>query len=278
MTRFKSLKRLLKDFRIIICGLFILLLALTAIFAPLMAPHSFSQMNSLERFSGPSPEFLLGTDEFGRDILSRLIQGARLTLIISLGAVAISSIIGTLGGLVAGYSGGWTENILMRLMDALFSFPPFLLAIFVIVFLGPSVINLILTIGLLYIPRFARIAHSSTLLVKELEYVEAAQALGASIPRIIGRHILPNIFAPIMVQMSLTLGAAVLLESGLSFLGLGPPPPTPSWGRMVQQSARFMQMSPYGIIWPSVVISLTVLSFNIFADAVRDNLDPRLRQ
>lgn len=270
-------RRLLRDFRVWICGGFILLLILTAFAAPLIAPHPHDAMNSTVRLGSPNATYLLGTDEFGRDILSRLIHGSRLTLAVSIGAVMISSIIGTVLGLAAGFYGGWVENVIMRLMDAILSFPPILLAIFVVVFLGPTMTNVVITIGLLYIPRFARIVHGVTLTTKELDYVEAARALGASVPRILFKAVLPNIMAPVFVQMSLSLGSAILTESGLSFLGLGPPPPTPSWGRMIEQSSRFMHLSPHIVLWPSVMISLTVLAFNILGDAVRDNLDPRLR-
>jgi peptide/nickel transport system permease protein len=166
----------------------------------------------------------------------------------------------------------------MRAMDGLLCFPPILLGIFVVTFLGPSLPNLILVIGVLYIPRFTRVVHASTLALRELEYVESARALGATALRIIAFAILPNILAPILVQGSLAAGHAILLESGLSFLGLGPPPPTPSWGRMVEQSGRFMQLSALPLLWPSVAISLTVLAFNLLGDGLRDLLDPRLRQ
>ena len=156
-------------------------------------------------------------------------------------------------------------------------FPPILLGIFVVTFLGQSLVNLILVIGVLYIPRFTRVVHASALAIRELEYVECARALGASALRIIGVAILPNILAPILVQASLAAGHAILLESGLSFLGLGPPPPTPSWGRMVEQSGRFMQLSPLPLLWPSIAISVTVLAFNLLGDGARDLLDPRLR-
>jgi peptide/nickel transport system permease protein len=266
-----------KDYRVWICGGYLILLVLVSIFATLVAPHADNTMDSTRRLQAPSGSHLLGTDEFGRDTLSRLIQGSRLTLKVSLGSVLISSVFGTLFGLTAGYYGRWVENSIMRLMDAILCFPPILLAIFVVVFLGPTVNNLILVIGLLYVPRFARVVHGITLVAKEQDYVEAARSLGASVPRILFKGILPNIMAPIFVQMSLSLGSAVLTESGLSFLGLGPPPPTPSWGRMIEQSSRFMHLSPHIVLWPSIMISLTVLAFNILGDAIRDNLDPRLR-
>jgi peptide/nickel transport system permease protein len=170
------------------------------------------------------------------------------------------------------------ETAIMRAMDGLLCFPPILLGIFVVTFLGPSLRNLILVIGVLYVPRFTRVVHASTLAIRELEYVESARALGASAVRVVGGTILPNIVAPILVQASLATGHAILIESGLSFLGLGPPPPTPSWGRMVEQSGRFMQLSALPLLWPSAAISFTVLAFNLLGDGLRDLLDPRLRR
>jgi peptide/nickel transport system permease protein len=166
----------------------------------------------------------------------------------------------------------------MRTMDGLLCFPPILLGIFVVTFLGPSLVNLVLVIGVLYIPRFTRVVHASTLATRELEYVEGARALGASAVRVVARAILPNILAPILVQASLAAGHAILLESGLSFLGLGPPPPTPSWGRMVEQSGRFMQLGVLPLLWPSAAISVAVLAFNVLGDGLRDLVDPRLRR
>jgi peptide/nickel transport system permease protein len=181
-------------------------------------------------------------------------------------------------GSVAAYAGRGVEAAVMRTMDGLLCFPPILLGIFVVTFLGPSVVNLILVIGVLYVPRFTRVVHASTLAVRELPFVESARALGASALRVVGRAILPNILAPILVQTSLAAGHAILLESGLSFLGLGPPPPTASWGRMVEQSGRFLQLGVLPLLWPSLAISGTVLAFNLLGDGLRDVLDPRLRE
>ncbi|HEV8675827.1 MAG TPA: ABC transporter permease, partial [Methylomirabilota bacterium] len=211
------------------------------------------------------------------DIWSRLVYGARITLTVGLASVVLAALGGTVLGTAAAYAGRGVEAIIMRAMDGLLCFPPILLGIFVVTFLGPSLVNLILVIGVLYIPRFTRVVHATTLAIRDLEYVESARALGASALRVVARAILPNILAPILVQASLAAGHAILLESGLSFLGLGPPPPTPSWGRMVEQSGRFMQLSALPLLWPSVAISLTVLAFNLLGDGLRDLLDPRLR-
>jgi peptide/nickel transport system permease protein len=243
----------------------------------LLFSYDPNSLNPRGKVQPPSPAHLLGTDEFGRDILSRLAYGARITLLGAAASVILAAVGGTFLGSVAAYAGRGIEAVIMRTMDGMLCFPPILLGIFVVTFLGPSLTNLILVIGVLYIPRFTRVVHSSTLAIRELEYVESARALGASAARIISRAILPNILAPILVQASLAAGHAILIESGLSFLGLGPPPPTPSWGRMVEQSGRYMQLSVLPLLWPSAAISITVLSFNVLGDALRDLLDPRLR-
>lgn len=255
----------------------VVLLILAAIFAPLLSAHNPNTLNPRAKAQPPSLSYLLGTDEFGRDILSRLLHGARITLVVALASVALSVLGGTLLGTVAAYAGRGVETLIMRVMDGMLCFPPILLGIFVVTFLGPSIVNLVLVIGVLYVPRFTRVVHSSTLAIRELEYVESARALGASTLRVILRAILPNITAPILVQASLAAGHAILMESGLSFLGLGPPPPAPSWGRMVEQSGRFMQLSVLPLLWPSAAISVTVLAFNLLGDGLRDLLDPRLR-
>jgi peptide/nickel transport system permease protein len=253
------------------------LLLLVAAVAPLVAPQDPNALNPRAKAAPPSAGHLLGTDEFGRDIWSRLVYGARITLTVGLASVVLAALGGTVLGTAAAYAGRGVEAIIMRAMDGLLCFPPILLGIFVVTFLGPSLVNLILVIGVLYIPRFTRVVHATTLAIRDLEYVESARALGASALRVVARAILPNILAPILVQASLAAGHAILLESGLSFLGLGPPPPTPSWGRMVEQSGRFMQLSALPLLWPSVAISLTVLAFNLLGDGLRDLLDPRLR-
>ena len=255
----------------------LLALVVMAFGAPFLLGHDPNHVNPRVKVQSPSAAYLLGTDEFGRDILSRLAHGARITLLVAIASVILAAVGGTLFGTVAAYAGRGAETVIMRTMDGMLCFPPILLGIFVVTFLGPSLVNLILIIGGLYIPRFTRVVHSSTLAIRDLEYVESARALGASSPRIIARAILPNILAPIFVQASLAAGHAILMESGLSFLGLGPPPPTPSWGRMVEQSGRYMQLSILPILWPSAAISVTALAFNLLGDGLRDYLDPRLR-
>jgi len=253
-------------------------LVLVAAAAPILVAHEPNTLNPRAKVQPPGRVYVLGTDEFGRDMLSRLAYGARITLIVAFASVILAAVGGTALGTVAAYAGRVAEAAIMRTMDGMLCFPPILLGIFVVTFLGQSLANLILVIGVLYIPRFTRVVHSSTLAIRELEYVESARALGSSAVRIIARAILPNILAPILVQASLAAGHAILMESGLSFLGLGPPPPAPSWGRMVEQSGRYMQLSLLPIIWPSAAISVTVLAFNLLGDGLRDLLDPRLRK
>jgi peptide/nickel transport system permease protein len=253
------------------------LVVAAALAAPVIARHDPDEINPAVRATPPSRLHPLGTDEYGRDITSRLVYGARISMLVSAASVAIALSAGTAVGMSAGYFGGALELLLMRLVDGLLSFPPILLALFVITFLGPSLLNVILVIGLLYVPRFARIAHGATLSVREAEYVQAATAIGAAHWYTMRRAILPNIAAPLFVQVSLGLGQAILLEAGLSFLGLGAPPPASSWGRMIEQSTRFMSLSPWPVLWPSIVVSTTVLALNLLGDAMRDALDPRLR-
>lgn len=264
--------------RVLLSGGFIMILFVVAIAAPLLTHASPNTMQSQLRFASPSSRAFLGTDQFGRDMLARIIFGARLSMEVSLSSVAIAVVIGTLMGMMAAFFGSPADVILMRIADAILSFPPILLAIFVVAFLGSSLRNIILVIGILYLPQFARIAYSSALSVKENDYVLASRAIGARPLRILLRGILPNITAPIIVQMSLAASTAILLEAGLSFLGLGPPPNVPSWGRSIEDASRFMGQHPLGVVFPSIAITLAVLAFNILGDALRDRLDPRLQR
>lgn len=273
-----SLRRLLRRYgQILAAAPMVAVIILVAVLAPILTSRDPNALEARAKVQPPSLGHVLGTDEFGRDIFSRLAYGARITLVVGFFSVLLATLGGTVLGTVAAYAGRGVEMAIMRAMDGLLCFPPILLGIFVVTFLGQSLPNLIAVIGVLYIPRFTRVVHGSTLVIRELEYVESARALGASAARIIFRAILPNILAPILVQASLAAGHAILLESGLSFLGLGPPPPTPSWGRMVEQSGRYMELSVLPLLWPSVAISMTVLAFNLLGDGLRDLLDPRLR-
>jgi peptide/nickel transport system permease protein len=263
---------------LIASGSVVLLVIILGILAPLLAPHDPLVINAQHVLKRPDSQYLLGTDEYGRDILSRLMYGARPSLTVAAGSTILAFVIGTTAGIVAAYSGGWLEQIIMRLNDTLLSFPPILLAMVVVGFMGAGVTNLIIVIGILYSPTFARLAYASTLQVKGMVYFLAARAIGVTPVRLIISHIVPNIAAILIVQASLTVAASILLESGLSFLGLGVIPPTPSWGLMIGAARNYMYQSPLYVVWPSVVIALTVLAVNTFGDALRDVLDPRLNR
>lgn len=270
------MKRALGDVRFWFGGIVIVATLAAALFGPALAPTDPYAMSGSTRFAAPGEGgFLLGGDMYGRDILSRLLYGARLSVIVSVLSVTIATVSGTALGMVAAYFGGRVDMIIMRFIDVLIAFPSIILIIFVVTFLSSALPVLIVTIGVLFIPRFARVMYGMTLAAREVEYVEAYRALGSRHWRILLRGILPNVFAPVLVQTTLSLGDAILLESGLSFLGLGPPPPAIAWGRMVAEAGPFMHLSVYGLLWPAAVISLAVLAFNVFGDAVRDLVDKR---
>jgi peptide/nickel transport system permease protein len=251
--------------------------AIVAVFGPLIAPNGPTEQFSESRLQGPSAEYWFGNDEFGRDILSRLLYGARISFQVGVIAVGISALIGILIGLVAGYFGGWIDNIASLLMDVLYSFPTILLAIAIMAMLGNSLANVMIAIGIVNAPTFMRVIRGSVLSVRRTTYVEAAISVGGSTPRVMWRHVLPNVTAPLIVHASLNFAYAVLAEASLAFLGLGNKPPSPSWGSMVSSSYGFLQLAPWAAIFPGVAIALTVLGFNLLGDGLRDALDPRLR-
>jgi len=271
------MRQLFGNVRVIVGGAAIVLLFMMALLAPTIAPFEPNRMNPSKALKDPGSVYLLGTDDLGRDIFSRLVYGTRISLSIALTAVFIAAMAGVFLGVVAGYAGGLVDTAIMRMVDILMSFPPILFAIAIVAFMGTGVPNLIAAIGILYTPRFARIAYSSTMSVKENDYVKASRAIGASHFWIVANDILPNIMAPIIILISLSVGTAILLESGLSFLGMGPPPPTSTWGNMIGRSRDLMDIKPIMVVWPSAAIAITVLAFNIFGDGLRDVLDPRLK-
>ena len=254
-----------------------LLVALAAGIGPWIVGIDPLHQSVLERFKGPSLRHLLGTDNFGRDTLARILYGYRTSIAVSFGAVALSTLLGSTIGLVAAYLGGWVDRLLMRLMDVLLAFPIILLAIAVLAVLGPGGPNTALAIGIVYTPIFARLARGPALTVLSWDYVAAARAVGAGGGRIVMRHVLPNILAPILVQTTLSLSTAILVEASLSFLGLGTQPPTPSLGLMLSQSRDYMLLSPWVSIFSGFAILLASLGFNLFGDGMRDLLDPTLR-
>lgn len=272
------LRRLKKRSRLILGLTFFAVVLVLALLAPQIAPYDPLAINAKLTLRPAMPGHLLGTDEFGRDLFSRLLFGARPTLIVAAGATAFALVTGVLLGMVAGFYRKAAEMIIMRGIDTLLCFPTIVLAMLVVGFWGPGVRNLIIVIGVLSTPTFARLAFAETIRVSELEYVAAARSLGSRDLRILGRHVLPNITAPLIVQASLSMASAILLESGLSFLGLGVVPPTPSWGLMIAGARGYMAQSPTYVLWPSLLIALTILSINIAGDALRDLLDPRLRR
>jgi peptide/nickel transport system permease protein len=255
---------------------------LMAVFAPLLAPYDPLDQNLPEKFDGPSLAHPFGQDELGRDILSRVIYGARISLTAGLAAVGIATVAGTLIGLVAGFFGRWPDSVLMRLMDVILAFPSILLAIVVVSILGPSLPNAMLAVGIVFIPQIARVVRSAVISVRERDYIEAERALGAGNAQIVFSGVLPNSMAPLIVQATLTLATAILDIAALSFLGLGARAPTPEWGAMLTDAFHsgfgVFVTGQHAIIFPGIAIALCVLSVNFIGDGLRDALDPRRRR
>lgn len=274
----KATRKFIKN-RLALCGLLILMVIIfAAIFAPFLCQYSPTEQNLLLRLQPPSFEHFLGTDEYGRDIFSRLLYGARVSLLVGLSAVSGALFIGTVIGALAGYHGGWIDNILMRIVDLFNAFPSIFLLITIVTLLEPSLTNIVMVFILLGWTGTARLVRGEFLKLKEEEFVWAARSLGMSDIRIMFLHILPNAAAPIIVAATLGIGGVILAESGLSFLGLGIQPPIPSWGNMLQgaQSLSIMVLAPWYPLFPGLMILLTVLSFNFVGDGLRDALDPKL--
>ena len=241
------------------------------------SPYDPTQLDAGHALAPSSRAHPFGTDAFGRDVLSRLIYGSRASLEISFGSTAVACVVGTTLGLLGGYFSGLMEIATVRIADIVLCFPPIVLALLVVTLLGPGVATLVLVIAILYVPTFARITYGQVLSTKRMEYVEAMHAVGAGHLRILLRTILPNVSAPIIVQCSLTMAAAILLESGLSFLGLGVVPPTPSWGFMIGEARGYMLQDPWALVWPCLALVVTIMAMNSFGDVLQDWLDPRLR-
>ncbi len=250
-------------------------LVLVAALAGMLAPFDPNQSFAGQSLEAPGATFPLGSDSIGRDVLSRTMHGSRVTLLVVVPAIALAVAAGLVLGLVAGYRGGWADQLIMRVLDVVFAFPVILLAIAIVAVLGPSVPNLVLTIGLIYTPSMARVVRGPVLSVKRLEYVEAGRALGAGGVGLVVRHVLPNILPPVIVETSLALSRAIFTETALSFLGLGPPPPNPTWGSMLAQSRQFMEFAPWTVIVPGSAIALATMAFLLMGNGLRDYLDPR---
>ena len=272
-----AIRRLLRD-KLAIVGLFIMVsFIMTAILAPVLAPYDPIKQTLVERRTPPSSQHPLGLDDLGRDILSRIIYGARKSLQVGVLSVGLAIVVGALIGAFCGYLGGWADSLVMRLMDIMLAFPALLLAIAIVTILGPGLINMLYAIGIVSIPAYARIVRASVLSIKAQDYVLAARSLGASHLRILFRHVLPNCLTPLIVQGTLGIGTAILDAAGLSFLGLGAQPPTPEWGAMLGQGRYAVFSAPHIVLFPGIAIMLTVLGFNLLGDGLRDALDPRLR-
>lgn len=256
----------------------VVVFVVVAIVAPLIAPANPFEINSADRLLSPSLNAPMGTDFYGRDSFSRIIYGARASLWVSFLSVLLAVIIGGPLGILAGFKVGRVDNLVMRSMDILFAFPPILLAIVISAVLGPGMTNAAIAIAIVYIPRMARMTRGPVLSVRSMEYVEAATAIGSSQSRNIVRHILPNIMAPLLIQISLMISTAILAEAALSFLGLGVQPPQPSWGSMLNEGRGVLEIAPWLSIFPGIGIVLVVLGFNLLGDGLRDVLDPRLRK
>ena len=257
---------------------FILLLVLSAVFAPLIAPYDYAKQDLANRFQMPNGSHLLGTDEFGRDILSRLIYGGRISLLVSMMAVAISVVFALVLGATAGYFGGVYDTIIMRVLDVFMAIPGTLLTIVVAVALGTSLLDTAIAIAVGSVPALARQLRASTLLIRDEEYIEAAKSFGGSNLRIIRKHVLPNTLAPVIVQVSLRLGESITAIAGMSFIGLGIQPPTPEWGNMLSAGQQYIRSFWPMITFPGILIGLSMLAFNLFGDGLRDAMDPRLKR
>jgi peptide/nickel transport system permease protein len=273
-----TIKRLLRARLAVPAMVLLVLLVCLALLADLISPYDPVRQVLAQALQGPSPAHLLGTDELGRDVLARMLYGARISLQVGLVSVGVALVIGTLLGLIAGYfPGGWRDSLIMRSMDAMLSFPQIVLALAITALLGPNLRNTMIAIAVVDIPVFVRLVRGQVLSVRKIDFVESARAVGASNGRLIGKHVLPNILSPIIVLASLRVAQAILAEATLSFLGLGVQPPTPTWGTMLASGRQVLGLAPWLSMAPGTAIFLTVLSLNLLGDAIRDVLDPRLK-
>ncbi|MHC1760839.1 MAG: ABC transporter permease [Negativicutes bacterium] len=277
-SQFFETWRRLKRSKLAMVGLFILsVLFITAIFADFIAPYHYATQNLRETFQYPSLKHPFGTDDFGRDIFSRIIYGARISLEVGFLAVGIAIVVGGLLGAVAGFYGGKLEQLIMRTTDVLLSIPSILLAISIVAALGPGLVNLMIAVGISSIPAYARIVQASVMSIRELEFVEAARAVGSSDVRIIFKHILPNCLAPIIVQATVGVATAIIVAAALSFIGLGIQPPVPEWGAMLSGGRSFIRNYWFMTVFPGLAIMVAVFALNLLGDGLRDALDPRLK-
>ncbi len=262
---------------LLLSSIVLALFVLTAAIPTLLAPYDPNEISVGDNLAPPTRGFPMGTDEFGRDIFSRIIHCSRIELLVCFAGVGLAAVFGIFPGLISGYRGGLFDSVLMRLQEAILAFPAILFAILVAVALGSSALTIILTVGVIYAPRFARLVRGIVLVLKDQDFVTASQASGATEWRILFRHILPNCLPPILVQVTLAMGTAILIEAGLSYLGLGIQPPTATWGNMLQHAQSYPAQAPWYVITPGLCIFLVVLALNTIGDTLRDTLDPRLR-
>lgn len=278
-TRIKEIWHRLSQNKMAVVGLgIIIVLILVAIFADFIAPYGFDEQNLKMAFQPPGKGHIFGTDEFGRDIFSRIVYGTRISLLIGFIAVAIAVVVGVLLGAISGYYGDKVDNIIMRLMDIILSIPQILLAIAIVAALGNGLFNLMIAVGISSIPQYARIIRASVLSIKDQEFIEAAKAAGSSDIRIIFKHIIPNCLAPIIVQATLGVALAILTAAGLSFIGLGIAPPTPEWGSMLSSGRSYIRDYSYMTMFPGLAIVVTIFALNVLGDGLRDALDPKLKK
>ena len=270
-TSFKKSKSALVGSAIVI------FFVLIAVLGPFIAPQGINEQNLSMRLQPPSAEFWFGTDDLGRDIFSRILHGARISLTVGLSAVLISAVAGSFLGIIAGYYGRWIDTIISRIFDILLAFPSILLAIAIVSILGPSLQNALIAIAVINIPNFGRLIRSRVLSIKEEEYIHAAKAIGMRNTRILWKHILPNSMTPVIVQGTLAIATAIIEAAALGFLGLGAEAPQPEWGKMLADARMFLLNAPWAMIFPGLAIMLTVIGFNLMGDGLRDALDPKMK-
>ncbi|MFF0830971.1 nickel transporter permease [Brevibacillus sp. NPDC003359] len=271
LSRFKKNKRALVGFwMVVFC-------VVVALFAQWVAPYDPIEQNMEIMLAGPSWSHPLGTDEFGRDILSRIIHGTQISLMTGIVGVLIAVVLGVALGTISGYFGGWADSLIMRLMDIFMAFPSFLLALAIVSVLGPGMVNVMIAIGIFSVPTFARLSRSSVIAIKDKEYIEAVKSMGGSHLHIIMKHIIPNSISPIIVLSTMRIATAIITAAGLSFLGMGAQPPTPEWGAMLSTGREYLRVAPHVSTMPGLAIMFLVLGFNMLGDGLRDALDPKMK-
>lgn len=272
------LRRMMKNRKAVVGAILLAFISIVSISAPYIATHDPAEQTLSKRLTKPGAEHYFGADDLGRDVFSRVVWGGRISLRVGFTSVGIALVVGGLMGIFAAFYGGWVDNLIMRFVDIVQAIPSLLLAIAIVASLGPGLTNVMIAVGIGSVPAYARVIRASVLTIRELDYVHAAVASGATDGRIMFRHILPNAIAPIIVQVTLGLATAILAAAGLSYLGLGAQPPSPEWGAMLSQSRAFIRLAPHAVYFPGLAILITVLSLNLVGDGLRDALDPRLKQ